>query len=150
VELDLWTQLKEYANLERLSEFESLVDQIQNYRMSGNISFSYHMQKLFSLQSITLMQDHVRDNEIKRTIQVHISALDSLSKRESNDGSVASLIVLGTLECQIYLMSPPKYQISEKFQLSSSVLQIKCVGSYFGDFKIYALCRDGCMYMISR
>ena len=150
VEFDLWTQLKEFENLERKSDFESLIEQVKKYRLSGNISFSHQMQKLTSLSSICLMQDHVRCSEIKRTIQVHISAIDKLSKRESSDGFSPSIIVVGTLECQIYLLSPPTYLISEKFQLSSSVLQIKCVGSYFGDFKIYALCRDGCIYVISR
>jgi hypothetical protein len=150
VESEYWNQLRAYAYSQDASEFESVVDKIRESRKSGNLSLSNQMQRLLSIPSTTLMQDYIKTTEINSNIQVHISAIDVLPKRETSDGFAPSIIVLGTLECEIYLLSPPKYAVSDRFQLSSAVVKLKCAGSYFGDFKIFAQCIDGCVYVISR
>jgi hypothetical protein len=148
VESEYWNQLWTYASSQDQSEFESVVNKIKDSR--GNLLLSNQMQRFLSIASISLMQDYVKTNQVNTNIQIHISAIDALPKRETTDGFAPSIIVLGTLECEIYLLSPPKYIVSDRFQLSSAVLHLKCVGSYFGDFKIFALCMDGCVYLISR
>lgn len=150
IEWDFWNRLAEFANQGQNSEFESVICHIKEVRNAGNLSISYQMQTLLSFPNTTLMQDYVKTSNISPNIRIHVSAIDALPNREMPDGSSPSLIVLGTLECQIYLLSPPRYTVSEIFQLSSAIMQLKSVGSFYGDYKIFSLCMDGCVYLISR
>ena len=108
------------------------------------------MENLLSLESISCIQDRILSIEVHQKNQLHISSIASLAKRETTDGKSSSLIALGTLECIIYLISPPKYLVIEQFQLSSAIIQIETIGSYLGDYRIYALCADDCLYVVSR
>ncbi|KAI9340552.1 ciliary BBSome complex subunit 1-domain-containing protein [Obelidium mucronatum] len=122
---------------------------LNDLRASG-VQLAQRSLDLLSFASARERQQFVSDEATSPLLtQAEISCMGVLN-RNSESYDAQGMIVIGTEEGMLYIVSPPGYSIIETFKLHHAISQISILGSYERGFAIAVICRDGGFYIISR
>ena len=71
-------------------------------------------------------------------------------KKSANEEDSVSCVVIGTESAQVFIIDPEAFTVIQTFKLPSPPGSIYSAGTFSGNFRIVAGCRDNCIYTLKR
>lgn len=79
-----------------------------------------------------------------------ITCMNILRKNNANNGKSSDCIIVGTEEKVILIFEPPRFEIVERFQLSSPIVFVSSYGFFDTEYTLAVVCRDNCIYGLNK
>ncbi|KAI8810449.1 ciliary BBSome complex subunit 1-domain-containing protein [Cladochytrium replicatum] len=150
IESEIWTEQLSEANIGATEvDFNPVPiiearSKLEEIRTMPFVELSLRSKIFLSIDADEEVVAFVRKyGGVKPIVKSTVTAMTSISRT----GKDASLVV-GILEKMIYILSPPGFSITHKFQLSSPVVMISAWGNLDSDFHLIVCCRDGHVYLL--
>ncbi|TNV81162.1 hypothetical protein FGO68_gene3820 [Halteria grandinella] len=142
-EKEVWNQITKVTEEQ---EFVSLCDRLFAIRESG-IAISTISSELLSLENALEQMEYARQNyTMLIQHQNFITCMTRINKSLDEEKAV-SMLVIGTEQRNIFIMDQSGMSVKKQITLKSVPTFIQCIGQFDVEYRIYAACRDGKVYV---
>lgn len=114
------------------------------------IKISCISTELVSIEETQAQRNYIREKRGLPLIhQNFVTCLTRVFKQREEEKS-QQMLVVGTEQATLFFLAPSGTEVKSQLDLPAVPVQLHAEGTYDVDYKLFAACRNGCVYVIAK